>query len=490
MGGPFLIGVDIGTTSVKAALFDAAGRTRKDFSSAYGTTRPAPGFVEQDPADWTSRVLAAISALVLGLPQGAVAGVGLCSQVNTHVFVDGNGQALLPAITWQDGRCAEEARELDRLVGNEDRLKWWGAPLPIDASHVLGRMAWVKRAHPGVWGQTRWVMAPKDYCIFKLTGEAVADPMSAFGVVDRALAYIPELLALVPGAAERLPALRDLTSSAGRVRGGLPGASLPMVTATMDAWAGMLGAGAVRDGDAAYLSGTSEVGAIVSRQRIPTPGVIAFPDRQGITIHAGPTQAGGASVAWLGDLLGRSADEISALAAVSDPARPAPTFLPHLQGERAPLWDIAARASFSGLDASMRPPEMARAVLEGVAYSVRLLFGALENSSGREAKWLHHAGGGARSDVWCQIRADVLNRVIERKVALDSGVVGAAILAGVGTGVFASIGEAAANLVRRDRIFEPVAARRALYDDGFARYMDLYRRLKGFPASLSEAPSR
>ncbi|MGA2795318.1 MAG: FGGY-family carbohydrate kinase, partial [Roseiarcus sp.] len=486
MDGPFLIGIDVGTTSVKAALFDATGRTRKDFSSAYATMRPAPGFVEQDPSDWTSRVFAGLNALAGDLPQGAVAGIGLCSQVNTHVFVDENGEALLPAITWQDGRCAEEARELDLLVATEDRLKWWGAPLPIDASHILSRMIWVKRSHPGIWSKTRWVMAPKDYCIFKLTGEAVADPMSAFGVVDHSLAYISQLIALVPGAAERLPLLRSLTSPIGRVRGGLPGAGLSMVTATMDAWAGMLGAGAVKDGDAAYLSGTSEVGAIVSRRRIPTPGVIAFPDCQGITIHAGPTQAGGASVAWLGDLLGRSAEDISALASVSDPARPAPTFLPHLQGERAPLWDIAARASFSGLDASTGPPEMARAVLEGVAYSVRLLFGALEKSSGCKATWLHHAGGGARSDVWCQIRADVLNCVIERKVGLDSGVIGAAMLAGVGTGVFASIGEAAATLVRRDRIFEPVATRRALYDEGFARYMDLYRRLKGFPQSSRE----
>jgi xylulokinase len=483
MGGPFLVGVDVGTTSVKAALFDPTGKARKRFSNAYATMRPAPGLVEQDPSDWMSRVLAAIDALAGDLPQGAVAGIGLCSQVNTHVFVDENGEALLPAITWQDGRCAEDARRLDRLVATEDRLKWWGAPLPIDASHVLSRMTWLKRAHPGIWRRTRWVMAPKDYCIFKLTGEAVADPMSAFGVVDQALAYIPELMAIVPGAAERLPLLRDVASPIGRVRSGLPGASLPMVTATMDAWAGMLGAGAVKDGDAAYLSGTSEVGGIVSRQRIPTPGVIAFPDCQGITIHAGPTQAGGASVAWLADLLGRSAEDISALASVSDPSRPAPTFLPHLQGERAPLWDIAARASFSGLDASMGPPEMARAVLEGVAYSVRLLFGALEKSSGCTATTLHHAGGGACSDVWCQIRADVLDRVIERKVGLDSGVIGAAMLAGVGTGVFASIGEAATNLVRTDRTFEPAATRRTLHDEGFARYMDLYSRLKGFTHS-------
>lgn len=148
MGGSLLIGVDVGTTAVKAALFDAGGETRRRFSSAYATTRPAPGFVEQDPSDWMSRVLAGIGELVAGLPQGAVAGIGLCSQVNTHVFVDESGRALLPAIIWQDGRCAEDARQLDRLVASEDRLKWWGAPLPIDASHVLSRMAWVRRTHP------------------------------------------------------------------------------------------------------------------------------------------------------------------------------------------------------------------------------------------------------------------------------------------------------------------------------------------------------
>ena len=189
----------------------------------------------------------------------------------------------------------------------------------------------------------------------------------------------------------------------------------------MDAWAGIVGAGAAKDGEAAYLSGTSEVGGIVSGKRIPTPGVIAFPACEGITLHAGPTQAGGASVAWLAALLGRSADDISALAARSDPARPAPIFLPHLQGERAPIWDIAARGAFAGLDASMGAPELARAVLEGVAYSVRWLFEALEASSGARPERLRHAGGGARSEIWAQIRADVLGRPIDRLANVELG---------------------------------------------------------------------
>jgi xylulokinase len=254
MAGPFLIGVDVGTTSVKTALFDAGGALCAQRSSMIETARPAQAFVEQAPEDWISATLSGLAKVLHGVSLDAVAGIGLCSQVNTHVFVDANGQALAPAIVWQDGRCAQEAAKLDRLVSEEARLKWWGAPLPIDASHVLSRIGWMTRAHSDIWRRTRWVMAPKDYCLLQLTGEACADPLSSFGVVDSSLRYVDELIALVPGAAERLPPLRNPTATIGRVRGGLPGAGLPVATATMDAWAGMVGAGAVRDGDAGYLS--------------------------------------------------------------------------------------------------------------------------------------------------------------------------------------------------------------------------------------------
>jgi xylulokinase len=482
MAGPFLVGVDVGTTSVKAGLFDANGVLLAQRSSLITTQRPGPGLVEQAPEDWMSATLAGLANVLDGVPLDAVEGIGLCSQVNTHVFVDANGRALAPAIIWQDGRCAEQAAMLDRLVPEQARLKWWGAPLPIDSSHTLSRMAWMAQAHPEIWRRTRWVMAPKDYCLLALTGEACADPLSSFGVVDSSLRYIDELVGLMPGSAERLPPLLGPTAVAGRIRPGLPGAGRSIATATMDAWAGMLGAGAVRQGDAGYLSGTSEIVGIVSRRRAPTPGVIAFPNCEGITLHAGPTQSGGASVAWLGELLGRSAEELSALAANSAIVRATPTFLPHLQGERAPLWDIAARASFAGLDASMGAGELSRSVLEGVAYSVRLLLEALERSSGVSATRLRHAGGGAHSAVWCQIRADVLDRPIDRVESLDSGAVGAAIFAGTAVGVFASLEEASDRMVRLERTFQPNRALKGHYDEGFSRYTDLYARLKGFGA--------
>ncbi len=463
-----LIGMDVGTTAVKAALFDDNGHVLKSFGQRYPTSRPVQGHVEQNAEDWMQLVHAALAEF----NTDGVKAIGLCSQVNTHVFVDANGKALLPAMTWQDGRCVDEAEKLDAQITNAEKLNWWGAPLPIDASHVLARIAFVAKHHPEVWAKTRWVMAPKDYCLFHLTGEVATDPMTAFGIVDGNLSLIQRLLDLVPGAAQRLPPLASFTTVIGKTRNGIP-----MVTGTMDAWSGMLGAGVSEDGQALYLSGTSEILGIVSSQKAPVAGVIAFPRCEGITLHAGPTQSGGASVEWLSKLLGKSAAEISTLAASADTRKPLPLFLPHLEGERAPLWDINSRAAFAGMSSSMGAAELSRAVLEGVGYSARLVVDSLEASACMQPAEINHSGGGASSDIWCQIRADILGRPIRRTMMRDAGVLGAALLAGTGIGVFASLNEAAKNFVVMERMFEPKSKENARHEEGFEKYKVLYAQL-------------
>jgi xylulokinase len=478
-----LVGIDVGTTAVKAALFDGEGNALKTFGQRYATARPAPGHVEQDPGDWIRLVLAALAHLSGGIAHGGISAVGLCSQVNTHVFADAAGSALLPAFTWQDGRCADEAARLDAQVPDSQKLRWWGAPLPIDASHVLARMAYVAKHHPDVWQKTRWVMAPKDYCLLRLTGEAVTDPMTAFGIIDGSLSLIPELLQLVPGAAERLPPLASFTRVIGKVRDGLPCAGAPMVTGAMDAWSGLFGAGVSEEGQGLYLSGTSEVLGIVSSRKASVPGVIAFPKCEGIVLHAGPTQSGGASVEWLSRLLAKTPGELSELAASADTSNPLPIFLPHLEGERAPLWDINSRASFSGLTSAMGQAEMARAVLEGVGYSARWAMDALEASACIRPTIINHSGGGSASGIWCQVRADILGRTIRRAKTRDAGVLGAAMMAGVGAGLFPPLREAAKSFVVIDREFEPNARETERHERGYARYQMLYRQLVPFNAA-------
>ena len=257
-----------------------------------------------------------------------------------------------------------------------------------------------------------------------------------------------------------------------------------MVTGTMDAWSGMLGAGVCGEGQCVYLSGSSEILGIVSSRKAPTRGVIAFPKCAGITLHAGPTQSGGASVEWLSRLLSRTAIEISALAGLADTKLPLPIFLPHLEGERAPLWDIKARASFSGISSAMGAPELARAVLEGVGYSARLVLAALEASACFKPQIVNHSGGGASSDIWCQVRADILGRPIHRTKIRDAGVLGSAIMAGVGTGVFPSLSDATKEFVQVDRVFEPYPAEQERHAENFVLYQSLYRQLLPFNSAL------
>ncbi len=159
---------------------------------------------------------------------------------------------------------ADDAAALDDRITLAQKLAWFGGPMPIDASHALSRMAHVARLYPELYARTRYVLLPKDYCALKLTGEVATDPISSVGLVDRELRYLEDLIGLVPGAREKLATLRDFTHCVGRVRDGLPCAGAPVFVGVMDAWAGMFGIGVIRDHDAMYLSGTSEVLGIIS----------------------------------------------------------------------------------------------------------------------------------------------------------------------------------------------------------------------------------
>jgi len=475
-----LIGIDVGTGAVKAVLMDLYGKPLATFARPYPTARPRPGHVEQDPQDWMDGVLAALDSFGQGHDLGGLIGIGLTSQVNTHVFVDGTGEPLLPAIVWQDGRCSKDAAMLDARITPGQKEAWFGGPMPIDASHALSRMAYVARVEPDLYTRTRYVLLPKDYCALRLTGEVATDPISAVGLVDSALDYVTDLTALVPGAREKLAPLRDFTHRVGTVRAGLPCAGAPLFLGTMDAWAGMFGIGVTRNGDAMYLSGTSEVLGVLSSLRAPTPGVIVFPTYKGITLHVAPTQSGGASLDWVSRLIGREPAEMSALVAGTVPSASVPLFLPHLQGERAPLWDPASRAVFARVETATGPAELSRAVMEGVAFSARLAFEAVERSSCIVVDHLNIGGGGARSDVWCQIRADAFGKTISRVRVLDAGTLGAAVIAGLGAGAMPSLEAAVDQLVAFERDFEPNDGTREYYNTKFGKYQELYADLKPF----------
>jgi xylulokinase len=315
----------------------------------------------------------------------------------------------------------------------------------------------------------------------QLTGAVGSDPIAAVGLVDRA-GYVAPLLDLVPGAASRLPPLFPFDHIAGRVRDGLPCAGTPVVVGAMDAWGGMFGLGVAAEGDAMYQSGTSEIPGIVSSTVHPTPGVVVFPPYEGLVVHAAPTQSGGAALAWLGGILGRPPVELSTFAAGVVPSDAVPLFLPHLEGERAPIWDSATRGVFARLDSRAGAPELVESVMEGVAFSARWAFEALQRSAGRTLTLANIGGGGSLSDHWCQIRADALGFPLRRCAITEAAALGAAILAGLGTGHAASLSAAINQTVKFDATFTPNPAHRAYYDEKFGKYRELYDALRGFNA--------
>ena len=462
-----LIGIDVGTTSVKAAVLDSSGTVHSSFVESYLTERTGDTIVEQNPEDWVRLIDKAFNSLELD----QVAAIGLCSQVNTHVFVGADGNAVCPAILWKDRRASGEAAALDAQITVVQKEAWWGAPMPIDASHVISRMAWVAKYRPDIWDKTRWVMLPKDYCILKLTGKVSTDPLSNIGLVDKDLNYLPEVLALVPGAAERMAPLVAITDIAGYVKQG-PLRGTPIVSGTMDAWAGLVGTGGAKEHSSMYLSGTSEILGISSTKVVPTPGAIVFPESHGLRVHAAPTQNGGDAKVWFTQVNGITMKKMSALVAENSRGAATPLFLPQLEGERAPHWDPDLRGAFLGVSRQTRLPDFARAVYEGVAFAARQALETLKISADVDSDIISCGGGGFRSQAWTQIRADVLNKPLQRLTSGEPGISGAVTLAAIGTGLYSNFEEASTALSQYSAPNIPDPKQVEIYASVFEIYKD------------------
>lgn len=476
--GPALIGIDIGTSAIKAVMIGPEGQILDRFAAAHETRRPSQGAVEQDPEAWLAQVMGALGRFARHPAAARVAAIGLTSQVNTHVFCDGALRPLCPAIVWQDTRAAAAGAALEARIDPAAKIAALGAPIPIDASHALARMAWMARGAPGVWAATRHVLLPKDFAIARLTGTIGADPISAVGLVGPDLRYAAPLLELVPRAAAVLAPLADPLAGAGRIAPGLPFAGVPVATGTMDAWASMFGLGVGAEGQSFYLSGTSEVLGAISARGGGAPGIISFADWRGIRLHAAPTQAGGASLAWLGRLVGRDVAELGAMAGEGRITARSPLFLPHLEGERAPLWDARSRGGFAGLSAADDLADLCRAVMEGVAFSARLALEGVAVAADLPIATLRHGGGGATSEAWCRIRADATGRTLERVLAPETGAAGAAAMAAVAAGIAPDIAAATARLVRVEGTVAPDPEGAALAEARFGLYRALYEGLR------------
>lgn len=493
----YLLGIDIGTSGTKTVLFDEAGHGMASYTGEYGMAQPQNGWAEQNPLDWWHAVVAGIQAVLTqsGIDAGAIAGIGLSGQMHGMTLLDKNNQILRPAIIWCDQRTAQECAEIEELMGGRAHLMEITAN-PALTGFTAGKIRWVQKHEPEIYSQTAHILLPKDYIRFMLTHEYATEVSDASGMQlldvpkrcwsDEVLEKLGIEKSLLGRVYESPEITGRVTSQAAQLTGLKAGT--PVVGGAGDNAAAAVGTGVVRGGCAFTTIGTSGVVfshtdhvAIDPKGRVHT-FCCAVP---GCWHVMGVTQAAGLSLKWFRDTFCQAEidaakqmgldpyDLLNGEAAQSPLGANHLFYLPYLMGERTPHLDPHCRGAFIGLSAIHQRRDMLRAVMEGVAYSLKdcqRLFGEM----GLSVHQMAACGGGARSTLWRQMLADLYGCSIAT-VQGEGPALGVALLAGVGAGIFSNVPEACDAAIQYGNVVSP--------DENaneYIKHYELYRQL--YPA--------
>jgi xylulokinase len=489
------VGLDLGTSSVKVGLFNEAGRLLHLARRGYRLYMPHPGWAEQEPVEWWEATRAALWEVLTGVDKSQIAAVGLSGQTPGHVLVSAGGRSLGRAIVWSDRRAIAKAAWLAERITQQQARAWTGYPFISGATQPPARLLWLKTHRPDDWNRCTAIVQPKDFIALQLTGRTVTDLNSGFCLLHPETGrYHADYLALLGVEPEKMPSPLSPTDEVGPVTPGaaaitgLP-AGTPVVIGTIDAWCDIVGCGGAQPGCAVDVAGTSEVVALVTDQPVEGDGVFSSPLVEGHHWTGGPMQMGGAALEWLargfygGEL---DLEQVEAEASSVAPGAEGLLFLPYLRGERAPIWDDAARGAFVGLTVRHTRAHCARAVYEGVAFAVWDVLERSLSAAGTLPLALRVSGGGARSTLWNQIKADVTGLLVQQMAVSDAACLGAAILAATGVGAFDGLSDATAAMTHPAATFEPQAAHAAVYRTLFSLWRSLYPALQSTFSHLSQ----
>ena len=469
---PLAVGIDVGTSGVKALAIDDGGEVlaRREVAYAHGLSTPRPGWAEQDPEDWWRATQEALDGLVEGPPTG----IGLSGQMHGLVALDARDAVIRPAILWNDQRTGAECDEIEQRVGLE-RLIGLTGNRPL-TGFTAPKLQWMRHHEPHGFGRVAHVLLPKDYIRLRLTGERATDVADASGTLwlDVAgRAWSDEVL----DALEVDPAWLPRVLESPEVSGTTP-AGVPVAAGAGDQAAGAVGVGVDRRGPVSVALGTSGVVFAAMPEYAADAGarVHSFCHAVPGTWHAmGVMLSAAGSLAWLRDVAGSDGDFAALVAEAEawEPGAEGLTFLPYLTGERTPHADPDARASFTGLTVRHDRGALVRAVLEGVACGLRDSFDLIAGLGDRPDRG-RVSGGGARSDTWLRIVASVLELPLERVAVEEGAAYGAALLGGVAGGMWSDVPEAVAACVRPTGVVEPEPAWIEAYRELVTRYRALY----------------
>lgn len=487
-----LLGIDIGTSGVKAVLINTHGQVLASASESYPLHTPQPLWAEQHPEDWWRATCKAIRQILetAQVNPGAIRGIGLSGQMHGSVFLDEHGRVIRPALLWCDQRTADECAWITEHLGERTILET--TLNPMLTGFQAGKIVWLRRHETENYRRVRHVLLPKDYIRFMLTGEFATEVSDAsgtalFNVRQRDWAY--EMLDALELPREWFPRVHESPEITGRVNAfasqetGLA-EGMPVVGGAGDQAGGAVGSGVVESGIASVAIGTSGVVfAHLDQPRVdPQYRTHTFCHAVPGAWHVmGVMLMAGGALHWYRDtfLSHESFEAIVAEAGTAPPGAEGLLFLPYLSGERTPYPDPNARGAFAGATLAHKRGHFTRAVLEGVAYGLR---DSLEILRAMEVP-LHQlrlTGGGAKSPLWRQILADIFGQEVHTLQAEEGPAFGVALLAGVGTGVWQTVAEACAQTVRLADTTPPNPATQQVYAEGYTRYRQLYPALKPF----------
>jgi xylulokinase len=468
-----LVGLDVGTTGVKALALSPEGDVLARAEEGYGLSTPHPGWAEQDPEDWWQAAARALAAL-----GGEPTAIGLSGQMHGLVVLDDQDRVLRPAILWNDQRTEAECAEIERQIGLARLVQLTGNRALT--GFTAPKLLWLRRHEPETYARIAHVLLPKDYVRLRLTGERVIDVADASGTLLFDVAHrrwSEEMLEALEVDPDWLPRVLESPDVSGETQSGVP-----VAAGAGDQAAAALGAGVDRPGPISVVLGTSGVvfAALPAFAADPQARVHAFCHAVPAGWHAmGVMLSAAGSLRWLRDILGgaNGFDELTAAADEWPPTAEGLTFLPYLAGERTPHADPHARGALAGLTLRHDRGALVRAVLEGVAYGLRDSLELLRElgvapESGRVS------GGGARSELWLRILASVLDLPLQRIAADEGSAYGAALLGGVAAGVFRDVHEAVTTCVRVLDTVDPDPQWRPAYEDGYRRFRLLYPALR------------
>ena len=483
-----LLGVDIGTSSCKTALFDPEGKVVAQGGCEYPVSYPRKGWAEQDPARWWDGVCRAVREMISdnGIDPAEIAGIGTDGQSWSAIALDGAGNVLCPTPIWTDTRSEEICRETEDRLTAEKLFGLCGNP--AKPGYTWPKILWYRKYRPEVFEKTEKILQSNSYIVYRMTGEITQDLSQGYGLAcfdmrkgcwdDGMCETLGIPRKLLPEIVPCHQIVGRLTREAAEQMGLREG--IPVAAGGLDAACGTLGAGVVSPGQTQEQGGQAGGMSICIDQYAADPRLIlGFHVVPGRWLLQGGTTGGGGALKWLRETMcpELSFAEMSELAETAEAGSGGAIFLPYMAGERSPIWDPNACGVFFGLNFGVTRAQMIRACMEGVAYSLRH---NLETAAeaGARADVLRAMGGSANSRIWTQIKADVTGCGIEVPGSDTATTLGAAMLAGVGTGVWQGFEEATRQTIRVKRTYEPDPTVKEVYDRGYETYRKLYGNLK------------